>query len=469
MKSIFTPIVRCTILLLVLYVMTYSVIHLSMVTEFIAIAELIEIKTAILLFMTPIFFKYALQLFSLPFYPILEKLRTRKATSKLGVKVSVLIPAWNEEVGIIKTLNSVINTSYQELEIIIINDGSTDSTHQLVLDFIRSYELNNEISQIATIKYIKLPNNGKAVAINHGLKIATGEFIITLDADSVMDRDMIHNIIKRFSDDKVAAVAGNVIIGNRKKPIELLQQLEYLHGFCFKRADSNFNSVHIIGGATAAYRKSALVAVGGFDESIITEDVEISTRLLAEGYKTRYASNAVVYTEGPADWKSLGSQRLRWKFGRIQTYTKHSKLFLNPSSNYNAYLTFLVLPIAIYVELMLLLEPIILTLFYAYTFYTNDFGPLVFMISFTASIILLQIIFDPKLRFHLNLVLLAPVAWLLFYAVDLVEFQALCRSGIRFAKKENLKWQTWARVGIVSNSVAKNVNHSAPAILEGDL
>jgi len=460
MKSIFTPIVRCTILLLVLYAMTYSVIHFSMVTEFIAIAELIEIKTTILLFMTPIFFKYALQLFSLPFYPIIEKLRSTKSVAKKNAKVSVLIPAWNEEIGIIKTLNSVINTQYKELEIIVINDGSTDLTHQLVSDFIRNYESQSELNKSAIIKYIRLPNGGKAVAINHGLKIASGEYIITLDADSVMDKDMICNIIKRFSDDNVAAVAGNVIIGNRKKPIELLQQLEYLHGFCFKRADSNFNSVHIIGGAAAAYRKSALVAVGGFDESIITEDVEISTRLLAEGYKTRYASNAVVYTEGPTDWKSLASQRLRWKFGRIQTYVKHSKLFLNPSSNYNAYLTFLILPIAIYVELMLLLEPIILTLFYAYTFYTNDFAPLLFMISFTTSIIFLQIMFDPKLRFHLNLILLAPVAWLLFYAVDLVEFQALCRCGIRFVKKENLKWQTWARVGILSKSVARNVNHS---------
>jgi len=468
MKSIFTPIVRCTILLLVLYAMTYSVIHFSMVTEFIAIAQLIEIKTTILLFMTPIFFKYAIQLFSLPFYPLIEKLRSTNSVTKKSAKVSVIIPAWNEEIGIIKTLNSVINTHYKELEIIIINDGSTDSTHQLVSDFILNYELKKEASRPAIIKYIRLPNGGKAVAINHGLKIASGEFIVTLDADSVMDRDMIHNIIKRFSDDKVAAVAGNVIIGNRKKPIELLQQLEYLHGFCFKRADSNFNSVHIIGGAAAAYRKSALVAVGGFDESIITEDVEISTRLLAEGYKTRYASNAVVYTEGPADWKSLASQRLRWKFGRIQTYIKHSKLFLNPSSNYNAYLTFLILPIAIYVELMLLLEPIILTLFYAYTFYTNDFAPLLFMIGFTTSIIFLQIMFDPKLRFHLNLILLAPVAWLLFYAVDWIEFQALCRSVISFVKRENIKWQTWARVGIISRSVARNVNHSSSVLLEGE-
>ncbi|MGB0495944.1 MAG: glycosyltransferase [Kangiellaceae bacterium] len=469
MKSIFSPIVRCALLLCILYVITYFVIHLSWVTEFVAVSELIDIKTTILLFMIPIFFKYLVQLFSLPFYPVIEKLRSFNSENKTFKKVSVLIPAWNEEIGIIKTLNSVINTGYRDLEIIIINDGSTDATHQLISDFIRIYEPKDNKHKTAVLKYISLPNNGKAVALNHGLKIASGDYIITLDADSVMDTNMISNMVKRFSDEQVAAVAGNVIIGNRKKPIELLQQLEYLHGFCFKRADSNFNSVHIIGGAAAAYKKSALVAVGGFDEKIITEDVEISTRLLAAGYKTRYASNAVVYTEGPTDWKSLASQRLRWKFGRIQTYVKHSSLFLNPSSKFNLYLTFLVLPIALYVELLLLLEPIILTLFYAYTFYTNDFAPLLFMIAFTSSIILLQILFDPKLRFHLNLVILAPIAWLLFYAVDLVEFQALCRSGIRFIKKENLKWQTWARVGIISQTVARNVNYSNTSLMEGEI
>ncbi len=469
MKSIFNPMIRCVLLLFTLYVITYTVIHLSMTTQFVAITELVKTKTIILLLLTPILFKYGLQLISLPLYPLLEKSRSLNVKKALNAKVSVLIPAWNEEVGIIKTLRSVINTEYKNLEIIIINDGSTDTTHQLVSDFIHRFESELNTNHAIIIKYIKLSNNGKAVALNRGLKIASGEVIITLDADSLMDREMIANILKRFTDDDVAAVAGNVIIANRKKPIELLQQLEYLHGFCFKRADSNFNSVHIIGGAAAAYRKSALVAVGGFDESIITEDIEISTRLLAEGYKTRYASNAVVYTEGPTDWKSLASQRLRWKFGRIQTYVKHSKLFFNPSSKYNPYLTFLVLPIALYVELVLLLAPIILTLFYCYTFYTNDFVPLLFMIGFTTSIILLQIIFDPKLRFHLNLFVLAPVAWLLFYAVDLVEFQALIRSVVRFVKKENLKWQTWARIGIIGGSVTAKVNHTNSAIMEGEI
>ncbi len=464
-KSRSISLIHNTLLLILFYSVTYTIFSLANAAEFQIVAGILEVKVIFIFLLAPILFKYAIQLLSLPFYPLLESHRNTKTSQNIKSKVSVLIPAWNEEIGIIKTLSSVINTNYNNLEIIVINDGSTDRTHQLVSHFIDRYQ-NQNSERAVILKYLKLPNGGKAIAMNHGLKIASGEYVITLDADSVMDKNMIRNVLTRFTDDKVAAVAGNVVIGNRKKPIEILQQLEYLHGFCFKRADSNFNSIHIIGGAAAAYRKSALVTIGGFDEQIITEDVEISTRLLANGYKTRYAANAVVFTEGPSDWKSLCSQRLRWKFGRLQTYLKHSSLFLNPKKSVNPYLTMLILPIALYVEFILLLEPIILTVFYSYTFLANDYWPLVFMMSFTAVIIWMQIICDSKFKFHSNLLLLAPVAWIMFYLVDLVEFYALCGSLNRFFKKQNLEWQTWARVGIISRSVARTVNHSHIAMLE---
>jgi cellulose synthase/poly-beta-1,6-N-acetylglucosamine synthase-like glycosyltransferase len=430
------------------------VIYLNASTHFIPIQNLIEIKTILLLFFIPIVFKYTFQLLTLPLYPIIEYFRASK--KQYVPSVSVLIPAWNEEVGIIKTLESVIETHYPKLEIVLINDGSTDKTHELISHYIHTFNQKVHLKKGNThLRYANLSNRGKAGAINHALTLATGEFIITLDADSVMDKSMISNILKRFTENRVAAVAGNVVVGNRKKPIELIQQLEYLHGFCFKRSDAIFNSVHTIGGAAAAYRKSALIDVGDFDESIITEDVEISTRLLAKGYKTRYAADAVVFTEGPSDWKGLSAQRLRWKFGQIQTYFKHYRLFFNPSKQYNPYLTFLVLPIAVYLDLILLLEPFILGAFYGYTFYTNHYIPLLMMIGVTTSIISLQVLFDPQKRFHHNLLILAPIAWLLFYVIDLVQFQALCRSIYRLLSKEKLKWQTWKRVGLVKSEKLK--------------
>lgn len=434
--------------------------HLVTSIEYQPNASFTNTRLILLILLSPILFKYLIQLSTAPFYSMVEKVRFSNSDLADTNKVSVLIPAWNEEVGILKTLNSVINTEYSELEIIVINDGSTDKTHQLVSNFIQNYEQNHPQLDAPIIKYLKLPNGGKAKALNQGLRIATGEIVLTVDADSVMDKNMITNMVKRFTDKKVAAVAGNVVVGNRKKPIELLQQLEYLHGFWFKRADSNFNSVHIIGGAAAAYRKAILEEAGGFDESIITEDVELSMRLLAMGYATRYAADAVVYTEGPSEWKCLCSQRLRWKFGRLLTYIKHRSLFFSLSKKHHPYLTCLVLPVAIYAELALFLEALLLTVFYGYTIYTGDYMPLAFMICFVSAIITLQILFDPKMKFHSNLLMLAPVAWLMLYVIDLVEFQALCRSLHRLIKRENLEWQTWARVGIISRSVARQVNHS---------
>jgi len=435
------------VILCLLYSISIVVFYLSFVTEYKPDDSVGTLRLCVFLLLLPIIVKYSIQIVTTLFYSIVERFRESKGKCPFEPTVSVLIPAWNEEVGILKTLNSVISTQYKNLEIIVINDGSTDNTHRLVTNFIKDYE-TQDFSNI-NIKYLPLMNGGKAKALNQGLKIATGEFIVTVDADSVMEPSAITNIVKRFTDEKVGAVAGNVIIGNRRKSIEVMQQLEYLYGFFFKRADSTFNSVYIIGGAAAAYRKNILLELGGFDHEIITEDIEMSTRILAHGYNTRYAADAIIYTEGPSDWRGLCEQRLRWKFGRLMTFIKHRKLFFSCKKEHNSYLTFLLLPVAVYAELALLFEAVLLSIFFGYTVYTNDYLPLVFIISFITVIISLQIIVDPKSHFHKNLLILAPVAWIIFYIVDIVEFQALYRSLKLLIKRRSMEWQKWARVGLI--------------------
>ncbi len=406
------------------------------------------VRLIIFCLLVPILIRYAIQLSTAPFYSLVERIRAAKGKDHYEPTVSVLIPAWNEEVGIIKTLASVLNTQYNNLEVIVINDGSTDLTHKLVTDFVRDYETHNHSN--TTIKYIHLCNGGKANALNQGLQLASGEFIVTLDADSMMDKNAITHIIKRFTDKNVAAVAGNVIVGNRKKPIEVMQQLEYLYGFFYKRADSIFNAVYTIGGAAAAYRKHVLMELGGFDHDIITEDIEMSMRILAHGYKTRYAADAIVYTEAPSDWKGLCDQRLRWTFGRMLTFIKHRQLFFSLKKQHNSYLTFLLLPIAVYAELTMLLRGGVFVVFFSYTIIANDYLPLVFAILFMCSIMVLQIIMDRKAYFHCNLLVFAPVAWIVFWFTGIVEFQALYRSLLRLVKREDLTWQKWSRGGIES-------------------
>ncbi len=448
MKKTYREIGRLVIFVAALYAATAGLFYLAATQDYRPVAEFDSLRAVMLVLLMPLLAKYVLQLASAPFYSIVSRRRARRSADRERPSVSVLIPAWNEEVGIIKTIASVLNTEYPNLQVVVINDGSTDGTHAKVSRFVDGYARSGE--QRATIKYLNLVNGGKARAMNRALVHATGDIVITVDADSVMDPQAITNLVKHFDDPSVGGVAGNVIVGNRKKPIEWMQQMEYLYGFFFKRSDSLFNSVYIIGGAAAAYRREVLQEMGGFDHAIITEDIEMSTRILSHGYKTRYACDAVIYTEGPSDLKGLCNQRLRWKYGRILTFIKHRKLFFSLRPQHNPYLTFLVLPIAVYAELLLLTEAVMLLAFFAYTFITRDYMPLVFVIGLLTAVVGTQILVDPKLRFHRNLFLLAPVAWLLFYAVDMVEFQALIRSLKRLATREELKWQKWARVGLAT-------------------
>ena len=432
-----------------LYAATGGVFYLAATREYHSVASFDGIRLTMLILLMPLLVTYVFQLACSPFYWIKCRMQKPRMEDQ-APSVSVLIPAWNEEVGIVKTIASVLNTKYPRLQIVVINDGSTDCTHDRVSKFIADYDRIEQTGPV--IKYLDLPNGGKARAMNLALTHAEGDIVITIDADSVMAPDTIANMVKHFDDPSVGGVAGNVIVGNRKKPIEWMQQMEYLYGFFFKRSDSLFNSVYIIGGAAAAYRRSVLLEMGGFDHSIITEDIEMSTRILSHGYKTRYACDAVVYTEGPSDLKGLCSQRLRWKYGRIITFIKHRKLFFSLRRSHNPYLTFVVLPIAVYAELLRLAAPVMIGVFFTYTIITSDYMPLAFVITLPTAVVCIQVVTDPKVRFHRNLLWLAPVAWLLFYAVDMVEFQALIRSLRRLATGKDLKWQKWVRVGVLDTA-----------------
>jgi len=413
-------------------------------------------RLVLTLILIPIIVKFLIQLIAAPLSGLIDYFRDKPVLDQQP-SVSVLIPAWNEEVGIINTLRSALAADYNNYEVIVINDGSTDKTHQLLSDFITHFNPNSPIK----LRYLALENGGKAKALNHALQHAKGEIVVTIDADSLMHPKAIRNMVKKFSSNKVAAVAGNVAIGNGHAGLGIIQQLEYLCGFFMKRADSVFNAVYIIGGAAAAYRRSVLIEAGGFDHSIITEDIEISTRILGMGYHCRYAPDAIIYTEGPSDLKSLCNQRLRWKYGRFQTFIKHRQLFFNSSKTNNFYLSWLLLPTALYAEFLLLLELPLLTLFFTYIVYTGDYVTLSLCILLISALVSFQTSYDSQPRFHLRMLFYAPIAWLIWYVVDAVEFQALLRSLKRLKRKEGLQWQSWNRTGLANQSPTE---HEKPTL-----
>ena len=397
------------------------------------------------LILLPVMLKFVIQLIVSPLSGVVDYFRDKPVAEEQPL-VSILIPAWNEEVGIINTLRSALAADYNNYEVIVINDGSSDNTHQLLSEFQANYSPNSPIK----LRYFELENGGKAIALNYALQHARGDIIITIDADSLMHPKAIRNLVKKFSSPNVAAVAGNVAIGNGHAGLGIIQQLEYLCGFFMKRADSVFNAVYIIGGAAAAYRRSVLLEAGGFDHSVITEDIEISTRILGMGYQCRYAPDAIIYTEGPSDLKSLCNQRLRWKYGRFQTFIKHKNLFFNSAKTNNIYLSWLLLPAALYAEVLLLLELPLLTLFFTYIIYSGDYITLSMCILLISALVSFQTSYDSQPRFHLRMLYYAPIAWLVWYVVDAVEFQALIRSLKRLKRKEGLEWQSWNRKGLAS-------------------
>lgn len=235
--------------------------------------------------------------------------------------VSVLVPAYNEEICIEKTLTSCIHQTYPNLEIIVINDGSTDKTLDVVDNFKNKYENYLKLRNI-DLRIIDQKNQGKAKALNNGKKQARGEFIITIDADSYLNSHAIEKIMTYFSSEEIGAVAGNVVAVSKHSLLGYLQKIEYELGIHFIRnSQSSLGNVIVTPGALSAYRKNATKK---FEEGTLTEDFDSSIRILEKGYKIVMAPDAVCYTQVPLNISDLIKQRVRWQQGGLEVFSKHS-------------------------------------------------------------------------------------------------------------------------------------------------
>ncbi|MFX1535962.1 MAG: glycosyltransferase family 2 protein, partial [Promethearchaeota archaeon] len=204
--------------------------------------------------------------------------------------VTVIVPAYNEEKAIGKTAETLLRLSYPNKEIIIVDDGSTDRT----LEVARSYAKGD------LVKVVKKPNGGKWDALNSGIKESKGKFIVCIDADTLLDQNAIQRLIKHFNDPKIAAVAGNVKVGNRSSILTKLQALEYIVGInLHRRTEASFQKVTVVPGPIGAFRASILKEIGLFEGDTFAEDADITIRILKAGYKTVFEPRAFGYTEAP--------------------------------------------------------------------------------------------------------------------------------------------------------------------------
>ena len=229
--------------------------------------------------------------------------------------VTVLIPAYNEESVIVDTVRSAIASDYPNLEILVIDDGSTDRTAELVRE---------NFGKDPRVRLLLQANGGKPSALNHALSEATGEIAVSIDADTIVDPEAVPRLVRHFADPRVGAVAGNVKVMNRNRWITRWQALEYITSQNLeKRAFDLLNCIPVVPGAAGAWRTDLLRSSGGFSGDTVAEDTDLTLTIRRNGWKILYDEDAIGRTEVPETVEALIRQRFRWTFGTLQAVWKH--------------------------------------------------------------------------------------------------------------------------------------------------
>jgi cellulose synthase/poly-beta-1,6-N-acetylglucosamine synthase-like glycosyltransferase/peptidoglycan/xylan/chitin deacetylase (PgdA/CDA1 family) len=251
-----------------------------------------------------------------------SKKERRLLTAFAPGKVSIIVPAFNEEVNVIKTIENLLQQDYQDLEIIFVNDGSTDNTFEKVA---------NTFANNATVKVLTKPNGGKASALNFGITNSDGDHVVCIDADTQLMPDAIGQMMKYFREPGVGAVAGNVKVGNETSILTRWQSIEYTTAQNFdRRAFDLINCITVVPGAIGAFKREAIVKAGGFTSDTLAEDCDLTIRILRNGYQVRNCAEAIAITEAPETLKQFMKQRFRWNYGIMQSLWKNKEAGFNP-------------------------------------------------------------------------------------------------------------------------------------------
>lgn len=288
------------------------------------------ISTYLLFFLALLVIRY-LVLIVYSFLEHLETLHTKRDLSPERYRdessmpmISLVVPAFNEGIVIQAAVRSLLLLDYPNFEIIVVDDGSTDDT----------YEKASTVAQESTaikVRVVTKRNGGKAQALNTGMTLARGEFILNMDGDSKLSSNTLRACIRHFENPKIGAVAGNVKVINRENIWTKIQALEYVEGLAMARkAQSFIRSVNIIPGPLGMFRKSVLQQVGGYDDDTFAEDCDLTLKILMHGWHIAYEASAIAWVESPSRLLDLLKQRYRWTRGILQATTKHKSALWQP-------------------------------------------------------------------------------------------------------------------------------------------
>lgn len=261
-----------------------------------------------------------LRLFFITTLALIARFRERRRTFDTTYRpvVSVIIATFNEEKVIARTIDAVLASRYEKLEIIVVDDGSKDNT---------SIVVSQLYGDNPAVRLVHQENSGKAMALNNGMTFASGEILVCLDADTIFAADTIPKLVRRFADPSVGGVAGNVKVGNRVNILTYWQAIEYITSQNLdRRAYAMFNAVTVIPGAVGAWRTRAVIEAGGYLHDTLAEDMDLTWRIRKAGWRIENEPEAYGYTEAPDTIRALFKQRFRWTYGTLQCLWKHRKM-----------------------------------------------------------------------------------------------------------------------------------------------
>lgn len=350
--------------------------------------------------------------------------------------ISVLVPAFNEELTIARTLKSIIASDYpkSKAEIIVINDGSKDNTAAIVRQF------QKEHKDTFKIRLINRPNKGKARALNYAMKrCAKGRIIMCLDSDTVFNPQALRNAAQYFRNRQTIAVCCYADIIEDGSILALTQRIEYIIGYRIKSANTQFGVNFIIPGTGSAFRRSILKRVNYYESNTLTEDLDLTLKIMTKKRKKEkvvYAADVIASTEAVHNFSALLKQRYRWTYGRAQVFAKYKHLFFSRDRSYDKRLTWGMLPFTLIQDFSFLLSPIatIYFIYYAIAYHYTQFltGGIIVMTAFL--ILSVWSVGHLSIRQKLRLSYYAVPMYLLIYLTAFAEYYALIKSLVGFNK-----------------------------------
>ncbi|MFS8202674.1 glycosyltransferase [Streptomyces sp. CWNU-52B] len=351
--------------------------------------------------------------------------------------VSVLVPAYNEAKCIESTVHSLMASDHP-IEIVVVDDGSTDGTARIV-----------ENLRLPNVRVVRQHNAGKPAALNRGIANARHDLIVMMDGDTVFEPATVRELVQPFGDPSVGAVAGNAKVGNRDTLIGAWQHIEYVMGFNLdRRMYDMLRCMPTIPGAVGAFRRSALERVGGMSDDTLAEDTDITMAMHRDGWKVVYAENARAWTEAPESVQQLWSQRYRWSYGTMQAIWKHRGALIDrgPSGRFGR----VGLPL---VSLFMVLAPLLAPLIDVFLLYGLVFGPTEKTIGAWLGVLAIQAVcaayafrLDKERMTHL---ISLPLQQILYRQLMYV---VLLQSWITALTGGRLRWQKLRRTGVVGSA-----------------